>query len=89
MNKQNQISANTREKNRVGKNYHPLHEAALRITEIGNVQKRPKTKQLVGFLMSHGARMYRVSQPITKIHMNVVSANNSRSPIRLSLESQS
>ncbi|WP_245415206.1 hypothetical protein [Hoeflea marina] len=41
---------------------HPLHEAAMRLADIGFSRPRSKTKDLVGLLLCHGARAWRSSQ---------------------------
>lgn len=63
---------------------HPLHEAAFRLAEIGNRDKRSKTKDLIGLLLSHGARAWRYSQPEANIHLHV-SAQAGRFPVILRL----
>lgn len=50
---------------------HPLHEAALRITELGLNRPKEKTKDLIGLLLCHGARAWRYSQPPATIHLHV------------------
>jgi len=41
---------------------HPLHEAAMRLADLGLSRPRAKTKDLVGLLLCHGARAWRSSQ---------------------------
>ncbi|MCD2182144.1 hypothetical protein [Rhizobium sp. GN54] len=61
---------------------HPLHEAALRIADIGLNRSRARTKDLVGMLLAHGARAWRTAQPEVGIHLHV--HRNGRShPIRM------
>ncbi|MDP2732967.1 MAG: hypothetical protein Q8O63_07660 [Hoeflea sp.] len=48
---------------------HPLHEAAMRLADLGFSRPRSKTKDLVGLLMCHGARAWRSSQPRTLVHL--------------------
>lgn len=50
---------------------HPLHEAALRLADLGLNRSRSKTKDLVGSLLCHGARAWRYSQPMARIHLHV------------------
>ncbi|WP_337270980.1 hypothetical protein [Oryzifoliimicrobium ureilyticus] len=53
---------------------HPLHEAAMRIAEIGLQRQKAgtaKTKDLIGLLLCHGARAWRYSQPQVDIHLHV------------------
>ncbi|RKE84853.1 hypothetical protein [Rhizobium sp. AG855] len=63
---------------------HPLHEAAFRLAEIGGREKRSKTKDLIGLLLSHGARAWRYSQPEVNIHLHV-GAQGGRFPVILRL----
>jgi hypothetical protein len=63
---------------------HPLHEAAYRLADIGLREKRSKTKDLIGLLLSHGARAWRYSQPEANIHLHV-SAQAGRFPVILRL----
>lgn len=60
---------------------HPLHEAAMRIAELGS-RPRARTKDLVTLLLTHGARAWRSTQPEAKIHIHVTSPSG-RFPIRL------
>ncbi|WP_394691981.1 hypothetical protein [Hoeflea sp.] len=50
---------------------HPLHEAAMRLADLGFTRPRSKTKDLVGLLLCHGARAWRSSQPRIVIHVRV------------------
>ena len=52
---------------------HPLHEAALRIAEIGRGKSKSGTRELVAMLLTHGARAWRANQPPAKIHLHVTS----------------
>lgn len=61
---------------------HPLHEAAMRIADLG--RKRSTTKDLIGLLLCHGARAWRYSQPETNIHLHVC-APGGRAPVVLRL----
>ncbi|MCO6178187.1 hypothetical protein [Ciceribacter sp. RN22] len=61
---------------------HPLHEAAMRIADLG--RKRSMTKDLIGLLLCHGARAWRYSQPETNIHLHVC-APGGRAPVVLRL----
>ena len=63
---------------------HPLHEAAMRIADIGLGRSRNKTKDLVGMLLAHGARAWRSGQPAIGIHLHV-GASERRHPVRLRL----
>jgi hypothetical protein len=63
---------------------HPLHEAAMRIAEIGRGRSRSKTKDLIGVLLCHGARAWRYSQPEARIHLHVSSANR-QAPVLMRL----
>ncbi len=61
---------------------HPLHEAALRIADIGLNRSRARTKDLVGMLLAHGARAWRTGQPEVGIHLHV-GRDGRRHPIRM------
>lgn len=50
---------------------HPLHEAAVRIADIGLSRPRSRTKELVNLLLCHGARAWRSTQPEAKIHLHI------------------
>jgi hypothetical protein len=63
---------------------HPLHEAAMRIAEIGRGRSKSKTKDLIGVLLCHGARAWRYSQPQARIHLHV-SSGNRQAPVVLRL----
>ncbi|WP_132663400.1 hypothetical protein [Rhizobium sp. PP-CC-3G-465] len=63
---------------------HPLHEAAMRIAEL-RAKPRSKTKDLVGMLLTHGARAWRSTQPDVSIHLHVT-APSSRRPVRLRIK---
>ena len=63
---------------------HPLHEAAMRIADIGRGRSRSKTKDLITVLMCHGARAWRYSQPEAHIHLHI-GASNRRAPVLMRL----
>jgi hypothetical protein len=63
---------------------HPLHEAAMRIADIGLGRSRNKTKDLVGMLLAHGARAWRSGQPAAGIHLHV-GISDRRFPVRMRL----
>lgn len=63
---------------------HPLHEAAIRIADLGRGRSRIRTRDLVALLMCHGARAWRASQPATTLHLRV-SGSDDRPAIRLSI----
>lgn len=63
---------------------HPLHEAAMRIADLGLGRKRSVTKDLIGILLCHGARAWRYSQPEANIHLHV-RAPGGRAPVLLRL----
>lgn len=63
---------------------HPLHEAAYRLADLGLREKKSKTKDLIGLLLSHGARAWRYSQPEANIHLHVA-AQGGRFPVVLRL----
>ncbi len=61
---------------------HPLHEAAMRIADIGLNRSKAKTRDLVGLLLTHGARAWRSTQPRAAIHLHVTAPGRSR-PLRV------
>lgn len=63
---------------------HPLHEAAMRIADIGRGRSRSKTKDLITVLMAHGARAWRYQQPEARIHLHIGAANR-RAPVLMRL----
>ncbi|RUM25483.1 hypothetical protein EFQ99_12080 [Rhizobium vallis] len=66
---------------------HPLHEAALRLAELGLQRpkaKSAKTRDLINLLLCHGARAWRYSQPEARIHLHVTSPDGS-APVQLRL----
>jgi len=62
----------------------PLHEAAMRLADLGLSKSRSKTRDLVALLLSHGARSWRASQPETDLRLRVC-APHGGSAIRLRL----
>lgn len=63
---------------------HPLHEAAMRIADIGLNRSKAKTRDLVGMLLTHGARAWRSTQPRAGIHLHVAAPGRSH-PLRMRL----
>ncbi len=63
---------------------HPLHEAAMRLADLGRNRSRSRSKDLVALLLSHGARAWRYSQPEARIHLNIGS-HSGRKPVILRL----
>ncbi len=70
-----EVSTDTGSKVR-GKAYslHPLHEAAMRIADLGRNRSRSRTKDLINVLLAHGARAWRYSQPEAKIHLHIAAS---------------
>jgi hypothetical protein len=66
---------------------HPLHEAAMRIAELGRSKTATSSRDLVAMLLTHGARAWRSSQPPAKIHLHVTSPARSH-PVWLHLPKQ-
>ncbi|WP_417425200.1 hypothetical protein [Hoeflea sp.] len=64
---------------------HPLHEAAMRLADLGFVRPRSKTKDLVGLLLCHGARAWRSAQPRAFIHIRAGTPVG-RSAVKIRLE---
>lgn len=63
---------------------HPIHEAAMRIADLGLNKSRHKTRDLVNLLLCHGARAWRSNQPEAKIHLHIMSKSG-RGAIHLRL----
>lgn len=61
-----------------------LYQAASRLADARRGAPRFKTRDLVGLLLSHGARTWRNSQPRVNVRVRAVSPEG-RSAIRLSL----
>ncbi len=61
---------------------HPLHEAAMRIADLG--RGRSRTRDLVALLLCHGARAWRSSQPATNVRLRVAGPDE-RPAIRISI----
>ena len=49
-----------------------LHQAAVRLADIRRGGPRFKTKDLVGLLLSHGARTWRNTMPVATIRLRVI-----------------
>jgi len=49
-----------------------LHQAAMRLSDLHSGRARFKAKDLVGFLMCHGARVVRSGMPRASIRISVV-----------------
>lgn len=50
---------------------HPIHEAAMRIADLGLNRSKTKTRDLVALLLSHGARAWRsISRKQTSTFMS-------------------
>ena len=52
-----------------------LHQAAVRLADIRRGGPRFKTKDLVGLLLSHGARTWRNSLPVATVRIRVFAPN--------------
>src|SRR5690606_41008636 len=62
-----------------------LHKAAVGLANFRRGGTRLKTKDLVGLLLSHGARSWRCTQPVAVIRMRVV-APGGKSPVKISFK---
>lgn len=49
-----------------------LHQAAVRLSDVSRGRARFKTKDLVGLLLSHGARTWRNTMPVATVRLQVV-----------------
>ncbi|MCE7027309.1 hypothetical protein [Jiella avicenniae] len=56
---------------------HPLQQAALRLGEARDGRSRMKAKELVGLLLSYGARAWRASQPVSHTRIRSIAPNGS------------
>lgn len=83
MNENGQDMMSPPEKKRRAPRYglHPLHEAAMRIAELGS-RPKARTKDLVTLLLTHGARAWRSTQPAASIHVHVTSPGG-KHPLRI------
>ncbi len=50
-----------------------LHKAAMSLADFRLASARLRTKDLVGLLLSHGARAWRASQPRANVRVRAVS----------------
>ena len=51
---------------------HPLRQAAMRLADVRSSRSRLKTKDLIGLLVSHGARAWRASLPAVKVRVRAL-----------------
>jgi len=65
----------------------PLHEAAMRLADLGLSKSRSRTKDLVNLLLRHGARTWRASQPETDLRLRVQAPEGAPS-VRLRLHAR-
>ena len=54
---------------------HPMQQAALRLGEARDGRSRMKAKELVGLLLSYGARAWRSSQPVSYSQVRTYAPN--------------
>jgi len=64
-----------------------LYQAATRLKNIRPGNSRFKTKDLVGLLLSHGARTWRNTQPVVQIRLKAF-APNGQPAIRLKFQNR-
>ena len=62
-----------------------LHQAAMRLADIRRTGARFKTKDLVGLLLSHGARTWRNTLPVVVIRLRVF-APDGKPAVKISLQ---
>lgn len=62
--------------------FSPLHDAAIRLADLGFGRSRTKTRDLVALLLCHGARAWRASQPRTNLRVSALGPEG-RTAIRL------
>ena len=51
---------------------HPLRQAAMRLADVRRSGSRLKTKDLIGLLVSHGARAWRSSLPAVTVRVSAL-----------------
>lgn len=61
-----------------------LHQAASRLTDARRGAPKFRTKELVGLLLSHGARTWRNSMPVANVRLRVC-APSGKQAVRLRL----
>ncbi len=62
-----------------------LHQAAVRLADIRRGSPRFKTKDLVGLLLSHGARTWRNTLPVVTVRIRVF-APDGKTAVKISLK---
>lgn len=62
----------------------PLHDAAIKLAELGTNKPRSKTRELMNLLLCHGARAWRYSQPEAHIHIHI-GVQSGRIPLTMRL----
>jgi hypothetical protein len=60
---------------KIASNAHVLHEAAKRLAGQNLGRPRLKTKDIVGYLLGHGARAWRGSLPVAAPRVKVMMPN--------------
>ena len=63
----------------------PLHEPAMRLADLRFARPRRKTKDLVGFLLAHGARSWRGAQPRAFVAVRAITPTG-RSAVQIRFE---
>lgn len=61
-----------------------LSQAARRIAQLSGGTKRRRTRDVVGLLLAHGARAWRLAQPAATVSLRVT-APNGATAVRLSI----
>lgn len=64
---------------------HALHQAAMRLADVRRTGTRFKTKDLVGLLLSHGARAWRASLPPANVRIHAVTPTG-ESAVKISFQ---
>lgn len=62
-----------------------LHKAAMGLVNFRRGGSRLKTKDLVGFLLGHGARSWRLSQPAASIRVRVLTPDG-KAAVKIGLQ---
>jgi hypothetical protein len=50
----------------------PIHDAAMRLADVGFSRSRTRTRDLVGLLLCHGARAWRAAQPHAALRIRAI-----------------
>lgn len=66
------VEPSRKEKSAAEAGVQALHQAAKRLADLRRNGPRFKTKDLVGLLLSHGARSWRATLPVVQVRVRVM-----------------